>query len=320
MAKPRKTCRELCGSTPPDLALRLSDLAASFSYPLGDAARFRISHDPDYTAFVGALGESVTFVIDDGACAHGVMSLALRELHVPGQGSRASIYICDLKVRPGTGRGFVLGQLFRAAHAWGTARAASGFGVVMKGTERTPGDYSGRLGMPRFRRIGSLAILRWHVANAANENDSHVDVASESEVRELESELSVDRARVTCGDPTRRSRMRPIGLRLANRGACGILEDTRRAKRLFLESGDELVSAHLSAFAYSTPAAGAQLVAAALERAKAAGMPAVFAAVDNSDAEDLLRECGAVASTAPAEVWAAGVPSGHRWSANTAEI
>jgi len=103
--------------------------------------------------------------------------------------------------------------------------------------------------------------------------------------------------------------------------ACGRLEDTRRAKRLFGNDGSELVSAHLSCFAFSEVAAGAALLWAAARRAAGLGYPALFVAVAEPDAEAMLARLGNVRLTvAPATVYGAGLKAAIPWNINTAEI
>jgi hypothetical protein len=107
----------------------------------------------------------------------------------------------------------------------------------------------------------------------------------------------------------------------ADRRACGRLEDTRRAKRLIADDGAEMISAHLSCFAYADPCAGAILLQEALRRAAELGFPALFVAVAPSDATPL---CQAVRAndvvTAPATIYGTGLEPGPLWNINTAEI
>jgi hypothetical protein len=99
--------------------------------------------------------------------------------------------------------------------------------------------------------------------------------------------------------------------------ACGVLEDTRRGKRLFMECGGEMVSAHVSAFAYRTPAAGARILRAATARA---GIP-VFAAVPGGELPRLMPMLeGLEVGVSLASVYGHGFEAGRRWWIDSAEI
>jgi hypothetical protein len=123
------------------------------------------------------------------------------------------------------------------------------------------------------------------------------------------------------GNPALRSETEPMGLLLAGGEACGVLEDTRRAKRLLTRDGSELLSAHLSHFACTSAGAGATLLRGALARCGRRGFPALFAAVPERDAEALRRALNRDDLVpAPATVYGHGLPAGADWNINTAEI
>ncbi|MFG2632234.1 hypothetical protein [Streptomyces sp. NPDC048473] len=114
--------------------------------------------------------------------------------------------------------------------------------------------------------------------------------------------------------------MTPVSLVTPDASACGLVEDTRKAKRLLAEDG-ELRSAHLSEFAYRTPGEGAALLRAALVTAAAHGHPALFTAVDASDADALRTHLGVPHTvSAPATVYGSGLEPARPWSINTSEI
>ena len=103
-----------------------------------------------------------------------------------------------------------------------------------------------------------------------------------------------------------------------------MLEDTRRAKRLLLDDGGELVSAHLSKFAYADVGAGTVLLRRALARCGQSGQaPALFVSVPEVDTTAFVRLLGDVPEVvqAPATIYAVGLPvSGASWNLSTAEI
>jgi hypothetical protein len=123
------------------------------------------------------------------------------------------------------------------------------------------------------------------------------------------------------GTPSERSLTPTIWLMHPDGHACGRLEDTRRAKRLTDDAGAEMVSGHLAAFAFRTAEAGADLIRAALPRARAAGLPALFVAVAEADAAalgDALQPLAPV--VAPATVFGVGLDIGFPWNINSSEI
>ena len=104
-------------------------------------------------------------------------------------------------------------------------------------------------------------------------------------------------------------------------GACGRLEDTRLAKKLFREDGEEILSAHLSDFSYADPGAAAALLRAALPFAAGQGLSSLFAAVPEKDARWIHSGLeGLTVSTSGAAVYGFGLETGYEWHLNTAEI
>jgi hypothetical protein len=99
-----------------------------------------------------------------------------------------------------------------------------------------------------------------------------------------------------------------------------MLEDTRRAKRLFAEDGSEMLSAHLSYFAFADPESGLELLRIALGHAAARGYPALFVAVSPTVVRELCAGLGPGVVVAPAVVFGAGLESGREWHINTSEI
>ena len=100
-----------------------------------------------------------------------------------------------------------------------------------------------------------------------------------------------------------------------------MLEDTRRGKKLFEDSGPEMLSAHLSRFAYATIEEGATLVTDALRRANAAGFPALFTAVATTHAEELVSLLRLPETVrAAAAVYGCNFKQRAPWSVDTSEI
>jgi len=108
---------------------------------------------------------------------------------------------------------------------------------------------------------------------------------------------------------------------LSNGMACGILEDTRRGKRLYDQSGQEMLSAHLSSFAYATPLDAAEFLKGAAVLATRYGLGALFCSVPASLAPGLLSRLPDVdVVAAGAHVYGIGLRAGIDWWPDTAEI
>jgi len=321
---------------PPDRARALAAFERQFTYPLGPSRSFRIEHGDDYARFYRAAGEALCFVAVEGERVLGVLAVALRPLLLPDGGIRRAAYIGDLKVAPEARRGTALFRLARAAEDWARPRADVAFGVVMDGTPAVPAQYTGRAGIPSFLAVASVLVLRFacvvgRISNPSGgaartdwksvlQPDLPLDTREE-DVRDCFRRLSAGRHACPAGHPVERSATAPAWLLLPDGSACGCLEDTRRAKRLVTDDGQEMVSAHLSCFAWRDLRAAALLLRAALARAAALGFPALFVAVPRRDADALegaLKDFEEI--RAPATVYAHGLPGDTDWNINTSEI
>jgi hypothetical protein len=240
--------------------------------------------------------------------------VALRPLLLPDGSERVVAYIGDVKVAPDARAGLTLHRLARAAHDWVGTRADLGFGVVMDGTPVLPSRYTGRAGVPFFPPAGALMVYRLPCGPDA---EPMPDLsAPEESVRACFRALGAGRLACPPGRPAERSLAAPEWLLLPDGSACGCLEDTRRAKRLIADDGTEMISAHLSCFAYRDTASATRLLHAARARAAARGFPALFAAVPACDTLDVLP---ADAVHAPATVFGDCFPSAL-WLISTSEI
>jgi hypothetical protein len=310
---------ELRGVPPPELARALAEFESQFVYPLGRGGSFRISHGEDYSRFFRAMGEGVSFVAEREGIVLGTLGAALRQLTLPDGSQQTVVYLGDLKVSPAGRGGRVLIRLSQAAQAWCGPRSEAAFSVVMDGTQVTPEKYTGRLGIPTFRELGKVMVLRLSTEGATA--DARRFTASRADAVACYRQLSLGRYASPEGNSNERSEIEPVWLVHPNGGACGCLEDTRRAKRLISADGGEMLSAHLSCFACRTPGAGVELLAAALRLAGENGFPAMFVSVAAPDAEgvcELLDKIAFVA--APATIHGAGLSREPLWNINSAEI
>lgn len=315
----------LRGPPPNELARALASFESQFTYPLGRSRTFRIAHGEDYGRFYRSIGPGAVVVAEKDGEVFGTLSLSVRPVLLPDGTEWPAVYLGDLKISPAAG-GRTLLRLANAAREaaarWGFESASNdscAFAIVMDGTRREPTAYTGRLGIPAFSLIGKVTILR--VPTAAQDPVEPPVRVAPSDGRELYRRLSAGRFACPAGDSSIRSETEPLWLADSAGAACGLLEDTRRAKRLWADDGTELVSAHLSCFAFSAIPAGQTLLARAASLAAERGFPALFAAVANVDAGQFIVECerrgGLIAH---ASVYGAGLPTGSAWHVNTAEI
>lgn len=312
--------RALCDQPPPELARALEQFETQFVYPLGPGRSFRISHGADYPRFFRAMGEAACFVAERDGCVLGTLGAALRRLVLPDGRAQRVLYLGDLKVAPSARGGRALSRLLEKGRQWVGTRVEAAFGVVMDGTPVVPTRYTGRLGIPPFRELGKVVVLRLSAAGASPDPDDGFPASAEQgEACSLR--LSAGRYASPGGDPAERSETEPAWLIGRGGAACGRLEDTRRAKRLIADDGVEMRSAHLSCFAYRDVQTGAALIRSAVGRAAARGFPALFVAVADPDGEAVYR-CleGTEIVAAPATVYGAGLEPGPLWNVNTAEI
>jgi len=304
----------------PSLAHALAEFEEPFTYPLGPTRFFRISHGTDYTLFFRAQGDAACFVAQQQGRVIGVLGTALRRLQMPNGRECTTAYLGDLKIAPSSRGGLVLARLSQVAEAWLRPKTDSAFGVVMGGTARTPESYSGRAGVPHFREAARVVIFRIIVAGEGGEPDAPRYQTDSKTCLDCYRRLSLGRFACPTGGREPRSEMPPVWLMRPDESACGMVEDTRKAKRLIAGEGSEMLSAHLSCFAYRTAGAGADLIKVALRHASAAGLPALFVAAAESDSHELRAHLGTLhALPAPAIVYATGL-SGSSWNINTSEI
>jgi hypothetical protein len=302
---------------PPDAALAaaLERFERRFTYPLGESTSFRISHGDDYARFYRAMGDARVVVAERDSEVLGTLGGALKQLG----GDTNALYVGDLKVLPGFEAGIVLLRLATALIAWAKPRVSAAFGVVMDGTRKTPERYTGRFGIPAFSRLAKIMVLR--LACEPGADPPRLGACSEADGRRIFQSLARGACAPLGGFAVQRSIIAPQWMLLESERACGMLEDTGKAKRLFEVGGGELRSAHLSYFAFADAVAGAQLLQQAAAQADALRFPALFCAVPAERAQPLLDALASARCTlAPATVYGAGLASDRAWHLNTSEI
>ncbi|MGB0579133.1 MAG: N-acetyltransferase [Limisphaerales bacterium] len=298
---------------------RLEEFEASFSYPLGEGRTFRISHGKEYGRFYRAMGVVRTIVASMSDRVVGAVSGVSREILLPKAINTRSVYLGDLKIRNDAPAGRVLLKLLESLRTQFAEDHQSGFGIVMRGTNVVPSDYTGRLGIPQFEHVGEVSILRIPTDAISDEGDNLAD--ERGELDDVFVNLTHGSIAAPPGDASLRSRFEPISLCTATGDACGLLEDTLIAKQLFDSDGAEMLSAHLSSFAFSTAAAGARVLKSAICHARQRGLPALFVAVPGQRTDELLNSLAVPATTrTSADIYAHRLPTNHDWYVNTSEI
>ncbi|MGL4420331.1 MAG: GNAT family N-acetyltransferase, partial [Gemmataceae bacterium] len=272
---------------PPALADALEQFEWPFQYPLGPGRWFRIAHGRDYPRFFRAMGEGVCFVaIEDGKVL-GVIGAALRPLAGPDGTERSALYIGDLKIAEAARGGRVLWRLAQAVQQWAGSRVSAAYAVVMDGTRMTPETTTGRLGLPHFVAVGQLVLLRITAGPGflPRADAGFPSITAECGLNAYRRLSQVQgRYAPLGGDSRERSILEPVWWMTESGSASGCVEDTRRAKRLMTDAGSEMLSAHVSSFAYADASSAAEFLQGAFHATLARGLPALFVAVPAPDA------------------------------------
>ena len=292
-----------------------------FVYPLGEGMKFRISHGRSYISFFEAMGDATVWVAEKNGEVVGTLDAIVRSLHLPGGEVRRVAYLCDLKVTPGPQAGRALALLARAAvKALMGQGIQSAYSVVMGGSSRSPEGYTGRLDIPQFSPLGDIVVFK---VTAPREPQilGEANASTEEILHRVYHSLNGSRMFAEAHRPSLRSMQAPLPLLSTDGMSCGFVDDTRRGKRLWLGTGEELLAVHLSRFAYANVEAGASLVRHAITIVARQGVPAMFFAVPSGDAP-----CFAAALSdhslhmAPARIYGCGLPTSEAWSVDTSEI
>lgn len=303
----------------PQMDRALERFEQQFQYPLSADQSFRISHGDDYQRFYRSLGAATCVSAWEEQAIVGVCAAAVRDVQMPTSGLRRALYIGDLKIAaPARGRR----TLWRLAHAIRARHndIEAAYGVVMNGTAAAPPAYTGRAGVPPFRVIAGARLWRLNTRVDPGAVTSAVPVPAvdgEAAFRWL----ARDHCYSLSGNPALRSVMPVQWWMAADGSACGRLEDTRRAKKLYLADGSELVSAHLGAFAYATPAAGERFLHDMLVRAGRARFSSLWVTTANTALlPDMLLYPSAQTLTTRATLYGTGLDDAIDWNLSSSEI
>lgn len=287
------------------LGVALERFESQFWYPLGPERRFRISHGRDYLPFFQAMGHATVLVAERSGDVLGTLARVERRIAIHGE-TKLVHYLCDLKVAPSARGGHVLPRLMQETRLQIEASGSRAcYSIVMRGTGRLPVDYTGRVGIPCFDKLAAILVLR--LSSGVSEASIVMPCAPKPSVR------------VTGGKHVLRSLSEPVPI--ISGDASAVLEDTRRGKRLWIENGSELLSAHVSDFHFATAAFGAAVLRSALLKAQQAGFPAIFVAMPVSAWQSLCAYLPDLhADEAMAALFGHELPFGFDWWVDTAEI
>lgn len=318
------TILELNSPPTPELGAALAEFERSFLYPLGPNQKFRISHGQEYLPFFRAMGDVTLLVAEHEGRVLGTVVLVRRIVRIRSQSGTREVpayYLCDLKLRPEWRRTPLFSRMIMAAMRHILSQGGQRcYGVVMDGTSQLPTAYTGRMGVPLLEPLGEIMIMRVTPRDALPREDT-VRMAPVHEVEALYCALHGHGISASRGLSAERSFMTSVGLIDSTGEACGKLEDTRRGKRLYQETGEELMSAHLSNWAWTDGRRGAKVLLHALSISIQRGFTALFAALPRKSYPQVLPYLQqAHIQEAPATIFGAGFDQDHDWWIDTAEI
>lgn len=298
-----------CLSGPPDreIALALAGFEKEFTYPLGPGQSFSISHGADYSLFFRCMGEAKIYLAEISGNIVGALAVVRRTAILADGSTIPTVYLCDAKVTSAHRGRTVLGRLALKARDEIIAEGyQAAYSVVMSGS--IPTDvHTGRLGIPHFKAISHLAVLRFDTQTGFQP------------VANLSSGQRGNYHRLQTGNTSLGSAIKPQALEVD--GARGTLVDTRLGKRLWQSDGHEIVSAHLTGVMFKSVRALSDLIVAAVKLTAKMGIPGLFMSLPADDpALGAIIESAIVTPTvAQATVFGTGLPEGP-WMMDTSEI
>ena len=348
------TIRSICAegaesieSTDPN---NISAFEAGFRYPLSPTEHFSISHGADYSLFYRSMGNSLVLAAEQDELPIATVAATIRELHSPCGTIQKCAYIGDLKYRKSTGASRKLLSLLLELQTWCIQNADSALAVVMGGTQNLPDSYSGRLGLRKMKRLGTMHIYRIPIQPLAScrqfKEAELIASARAHSIIDTSPRNFCSFKPIQNGDSESEctSLISPIWLGTNAPGsttdldngespsgdcAIGCLQDTRKAKKLFREDGSEILNAHLTNFYFDSIDSAASIIESALESARDNNFEALFLSVDTERSQQLsavLEKLGATKSEAL--IYGAGViaeeqfndHSNRNWCINSSEV
>jgi hypothetical protein len=306
----------------PALAEAIDSFEKEFSYPLGPTNHFRISHAQNHSGFFQSMGKSQSLIVERDGIVYGAIGAALRTIYTPHGSSIKAAYIGDFKVSEQARGSSAAYRLLKETQQWILSATNYGFCIVMNGTANSPLKYTGRLGITKFELLGEVSILRISIKHVMDNKSWLVNQCNDASL--LYKNLIAGRWSILSGVATMRSALQPQWFVSHNNSACGLVEDTRKTKKLFTLSNEEILSAHLSSFAYLSPFSGAEIIQMAMKYASQFGYKSIFVAVSVNDAPIFHKILSSYEITeAQASIFGnlpGSIISTRQWVVNTAEI
>jgi hypothetical protein len=313
-------------SSPPTPALQaaLAAYESKFLYPLADGVAFRIDHGPDRTAFLRSLGgDWCLLAAESNGMIRGTADLTLCQVQAPGSQTAIPAVFCnEIRLLEEARRKTVAARLLQHADSWYRARAGSILSIVNDTNTAKPSAYTGRLGITPLRHVSAVSHIRIPLADLPLPSSTPATSPASDQVGlDAFARLSTPFHRVTPTSAHARSMLIPQWFLHPSGAACARIEDRRKTIRLITTSGIELRPAFLSCFAYSDPAAAADLLHATCAAAIHSGFNALRFCIPSSSLPALRAACPFALPAAPAAVYAsASIPSGTEWLINASEM
>lgn len=265
-----------------ELHQRLFAFEKQFDYPLGNGDRFYIDHSPDYKAFYQAIGRDNIVIVEKDNQIIATISSSIREITINDKVEKV-VYIGDLKIHPNYQSSRVLYKLINFLKSILEREASLAYCVVMEGTKITPKNYTGRLGIPTLAVQERINLIKFITNDYQEQN---LKIITEEEGYGLYCTLHNSSPLINYSNAKIRSLIAPTWFNYNNQ-ACAMIEDTRKAKKLFLENGSELISAHISYFSYADQNSAFTLLKHCIGYAYRHDFPIVFLALSRKQKDDL---------------------------------
>lgn len=302
----------------------LRSFEKQFWYPLGALREFRIAHPSLYTDFFSSMGDAYCFVALREDEVVGVLSSVIRTLESP-QGKTSQVaYVADVKIIKELQGSTLLYRLARTAILWLRPQISSAYSVVMDGTSVTPKQYTGRVGVPQFSWSGRVHLLSLSTKTVFSWDSDVLKVPLEQGAKFTGTESSrslTDVPTWTTIEPLLRAQTQPVWFIDQNTGASALLEDTRRAKRLYDRQECEYRYAHLTYASYRKPEDVLQLLPDACARSESLGFSHVFVTVPDFHLEAVQRKLANIAhDTYSASIYGVSLVDDFPYLVHSSEI
>ena len=260
----------------------LREFEQQFWYPLGESREFRIEHPSLYTDFFNSMGDAHCFVALREGEVVGILSSVMRTLVAPTGKSSQVAYVADVKITKELQGSTLLYRLARTAILWLRPQICSAYSVVMDGTAVTPKQYTGRVGVPQFSWSGRVHLLSFSTTTDFPwvSNVEEIPLKQSAELSGIEPRrTTTDGPSWATMNPSLRALEVPVWLVDRQTSTCVLLEDTRRAKKLYDRHQSEYRYSHLTYPSYTEPEHLVQLFPHACARSQSLGFSHIFVAV-----------------------------------------